>query len=97
MGTQTRIYSIATLLAANDSGSALEVLIATVLLPDWHNSQTSLMKIPTSVIAKFKLAFTPPVHEEVSSLFSRRLAGTPLPIRLEDVRLARQRRSIWKK
>jgi hypothetical protein len=55
------------------------------------------MKIPTSVIAKFKLAFTPPVHEVPGFFFSRRLVGLVLPIQLEDLRLKRQRRSIWKK
>jgi len=52
------------------------------------------MKIPTDIITKFQVAFTPPVHQEVSGLFfSRRLVGVALPIRLEDHRLKRQRRS----
>jgi hypothetical protein len=60
--------------------------------------EASLMKIPTHIITKFQVAFTSPAHQEVSGFFfSRTLVGVTLPIRLEDLRLRGQRRSIWKK
>jgi len=55
------------------------------------------MKIPTQIITELQIAFTPPAHEVSGFFFSRRMVGVALPIRLEDLRLKRQRRSIWKK
>jgi hypothetical protein len=49
------------------------------------------------MIAKFQVAFTPPVYNDETSFFQRRVMGTPVHIRLEQLRLIRQRRSIWKK
>jgi hypothetical protein len=49
--------------------------------------------------AKIALAFTPPAHEQESGFFfRRRLEGMTLPLlSLENIRLNRQLRSIWKK
>jgi hypothetical protein len=57
------------------------------------------MKIPTDIFAKFAIAFTPPANEqEVSLLFRRRVAGMSLPVlRIENIRLTRQLRSVNKK
>jgi hypothetical protein len=57
------------------------------------------MKIRADILTKLMIATTPPsTQQEASSLFRRRLAGMTLPIlKLENLRLARQRRSISKK
>jgi hypothetical protein len=57
------------------------------------------MKIPADIFAKFAIAFKPPANEqELSFLFRRRVAGMSLPVlRIENIRLTRQLRSINKK
>jgi len=55
------------------------------------------MKVPEELLAKLLLAFTPPANDQVfGRWFTNRVAVIAAPIRLDALRLNRQRRSIYK-
>ena len=56
-----------------------------------------MVKVSEELLAKLLLAFTPPANDQVfGRWFTNRVAVIAPPIRLESLRLNRQRRSIYK-